>query len=38
MLDAGIKGPLLPQLDKTSENEIIMSKDSALIQTHVRAN
>ena len=25
MLDAGIKGPLLlPQLDKTSENEIII--------------
>ena len=24
MLDAGVKGPLLPQLDKTSENEIII--------------
>ncbi len=24
MLDAGIKGPLLPQLDKASENEIII--------------
>ena len=24
MLDAGIKGPLLPQLDKTSENESII--------------
>ena len=24
MLDAGIKGPLLPQLDRTRENEIII--------------
>ena len=24
MLDAGVKGPLLPQLDKISENEIII--------------
>jgi hypothetical protein len=25
MLDAGIRGPLLPQLDKTNENEIIIN-------------